>query len=189
MNKPILYIDFDNTIVNSTKKIVEMWKRKHNGKSDYKNIHWTEIYTFGFEELNISKEEVFDYFKSKEFFTNLEYLDNAESIINLLIAEGWNIKVVSMGTSENLALKEKWVSENLPNEIEFIGINLNDYSNKSHIDMSDGILIDDEVHYLESSNAQECICFGDILGWNDSWTGKRCWNWYEVYNYITKKEK
>ncbi len=186
--KPVLYVDVDNTTINSIKKIVDIWKRKHNGKSDYKPIHWTEINSFDFVELNISKEELLSYFNSEEFFTDLDFMDNAKLVLLFFLAKGYKVKFVSMGLNSNLELKKEWLfKDNLFEEAEFIGINLEEYKDKSHIDMSDGILIDDEIRYLNTSNAMEKICFGSIYDWNHDWSGTRCWNWFEVYKYITQK--
>ena len=61
-----------------------------------------------------------------------------------------------------------------------------EYKDKSHIDMSDGIFIDDSVNNLETSNAAIKICFGDEYPWNEKWKGIRCANWHEVENYIER---
>ena len=51
--------------------------------------------------------------------------------------------------------------------------------------MSGGILIDDSANNLITSNADvKKICYGDIYEWNKDWEGKRCWNWYEVREYL-----
>ena len=185
--KPVLYVDFDNTLVNSIKKIVDIWKRKYNGTSKYKPIHWTEIDTFDFKELNVPREEIISYFNLEEFFQHLDFMDNAELILKLFIETGYTVKFVSMGCPNNLELKKKWLSENdIFKNCEFIGIDMAIYKDKNHIDMADGIQIDDEIRYL-NTNAQDKICFGDLYEWNHNWTGIRCWNWYEIYNYVTNK--
>ncbi len=60
------------------------------------------------------------------------------------------------------------------------------YKDKSCIDMSGGILIDDEQRYLDNSNANMKVCFGDKYEWNEDWNGKRCFNWIELENYLMK---
>ena len=95
----------------------------------------------------------------------------------------YNIKIVSHGYSPNLLQKEKWVNDCLPG-IEFIGVNWKTHSDKSHIDMSDGIFFDDSAKNLITSNAKETICFGDIYSWNDWWEGKRINNWIDVHEYL-----
>ena len=66
---------------------------------------------------------------------------------------------------------------------EYIGVNFKEYDDKSHIDMSDGIYVDDNMKNL-NTNAIENICFGDLYEWNKCWNGKRCFNWTDLENYI-----
>ena len=47
-------------------------------------------------------------------------------------------------------------------------------------------MIDDEQRYLDNSNANIKICFGDEYDWNEDWKGKRCFNWTELENYLMK---
>ena len=58
------------------------------------------------------------------------------------------------------------------------------HNDKSHIDMSDSIFIDDSYKNLATSNAKEKICFGDKYSWNEQWEGKRLLNWMEVRDYL-----
>ena len=79
--------------------------------------------------------------------------------------------------------KEEWIKKRFPN-VEFIGVNLKEHSDKSHIDMSDGLFIDDSAINLVTSNAKETICFGRTYSWNKDWTGKRLQNWAEIRQYL-----
>ena len=95
----------------------------------------------------------------------------------------YDIIIVSSGYSPNLKATEIWISKTLP-YCKFIGVNLQEYKDKSHIDMSDGIFIDDSSNNLITSNAKINICFGDEYVWNKDWTGIRCVNWHDVYKQI-----
>lgn len=130
-----------------------------------------------------TEEQITSYFGQPRFFDKIEYMDNALEVIEELVNEGYEICIVSMGTTQNLTGKKIWINEHLPN-IEFIGCNFNQYKDKSHIDMSDGILIDDEKRYLDKNSADVSICFGDEYEWNREWTGIRCHNWYDVKRYL-----
>lgn len=121
-------------------------------------------------------------------------MDSAYEILLCLILAGCKICIVSMGTLPNLKGKEIWLKNHIPNfkntkNIEFIGCDLDRYKDKSHIDMSDGILIDDEVKNLNSSNAKLKICFGDKYNWNESWAGIRCFNWYDIKRFLSTEWK
>lgn len=95
----------------------------------------------------------------------------------------YDITIVSSGYSPNLRAKEKWIKDNLP-YCKFIGVNLKNYRNKAHIDMSDGIFFDDSYSNLMTSNALINVCFGDEYGWNKDWNGFRCNNWNDVKNFL-----
>lgn len=90
------------------------------------------------------------------------------------------VVIVSSGYSQNLRAKEEWCKEHLP-FCQFIGVNLKEYKDKSHIDMNGGLFIDDSAHNLETSNAKTKICFGEIYPWNIKWNGKHCWDWNIIY--------
>lgn len=70
------------------------------------------------------------------------------------LSEYYTIKIVSHGYSPNLKQKEEWIKKRFLN-VEFIGVNLKEHSDKSHIDMSDGLFIDDNAKNLVTSNAKE----------------------------------
>lgn len=178
-----LFIDLDGTTFNTIKRIVELYDLEFRNCDNYTRVHWTEINSWEFTELNCtSRERINDYFDDERFFSKLDFMDNAYFIIRAL-SKQFKIIMVSMGTDINLQLKEKWVKENLP-FAEFIGCNFKDYEDKSHIDMSGGILIDDSFNNLQTSNADIKICFGDIYKWNENNTYKRCYNWFDVATYI-----
>lgn len=103
------------------------------------------------------------------------------------LSERYHIIFVSMGDLPNLKLKAKWVDENFP-WCEFIGVNLNDYSDKSHIDMTDSIFVDDSSNNLFTSNAKRKLCFGEIKSWNKNWNGERVNNWKVCREKILEEE-
>jgi 5'(3')-deoxyribonucleotidase len=118
----------------------------------------------------------------RRFFVNVDYMDNAKEVLDRL-KDNFQIIIVSCGYIPNLKGKEIWCKEHLP-YTDFVGVNFEEYSDKSHIDMSDGIFIDDSMNNLVTSNAKHKICFGDIYDWNKNWDGKRCFNWYELEAHI-----
>ena len=58
------------------------------------------------------------------------------------------------------------------------------HKDKSEIDMTDGIFIDDSYNNLITSNATEKICFGDVYSWNEKWNGKRLANWMDIKKHL-----
>ena len=181
MERRKLFLDYDGCIVNTILAITEMYNDDFQYYKDYKPIGWWDVMTWDFEELKcVSKEYINTYFNQKRFFDKIRYMPDAyETICEL--NKYYDITIVSTGYSPNLKGKKLWVKEHLP-FCEFIGINLKEYSDKSHIDMSGNgnIFIDDSANNLITSNCENRICFGEVYPWNEDWTGTRIKNWEEI---------
>ena len=61
---------------------------------------------------------------------------------------------------------------------------LKTHKDKSCVDMSGGIFIDDSSNNLITSNADIKFCFGKEYPWNKDWTGIRFKRWMSVLTYI-----
>lgn len=179
-----LIFDFDNTIVNATKKIVELYDTDFWKYKNYKPIHWTEINTYGFKELNLINEKiVLDYFDDHRFFINLEYMENAKEVLDEL-SSIYEIHICSLGRKMNLHHKNEWIKKNIP-YANFIGVDLS-LGDKSSVDMSGGIVLDDNIEMLHSTNADIKVIYGDIYPWNENniYNYPRCYNWYEFKKFL-----
>ena len=184
MKKNKIYVDFDGTIVNTVSCIVSLYNEDFKYYKKFVPIKWWEVNTWDFTECNCATPEYINtYFNQQRFFNGLEYMDWAKEILDKLNNENYDITIVSSGYSPNLIAKSLWINSNIP-YCKFIGVNLKEYKDKSHIDMSDGIFIDDSSNNLITSNAKINICFGDEYVWNKDWTGIRCVNWHDAYKQI-----
>lgn len=189
MNKRKLYLDFDNTIVNATKKIVELYDKDFWKYKNYTPTHWININTYSFDELAlINKDIVLDYFDDHRFFINLEYMENAKEVLDEL-KDYYEINICSIGRKMNLYNKKQWIEKNL-SYAKFIGIDLK-YGNKSSVDMSGNgsVILDDNIDMLYSSNADIKVIYGDF-SWseNNIYDYPRCFNWYEFREFLKTLE-
>lgn len=179
-----LVIDIDCTSFNTIKAIVQIYDELHCTDSNYKKIDWSEVHTYGFDELSCAKHtEINDYFETDKLFELLEPIENFDEVILRLKDRYENIEFCSMGFEKNLQNKARMISERYP-YATFTGVNIAEYSDKSCIDMTDAIFIDDLPKNLKNSNAAVKILYGDEEEWNKDWNGIRCHNWYEVENYL-----
>jgi 5'(3')-deoxyribonucleotidase len=121
-------------------------------------------------------------FGCQDFWSWLEFMPNAKETLEKL-NEDFNLIICSIGTYKNIERKSKWIARNLPFIKNCILINNGDIRmDKSIVDMSDGILIDDVASNLELSNAKYKICFGKIYPWNEALPEGclRATDWLEV---------
>ena len=186
-NKKKLFVDFDGTIVNTVAAICSLYNEDFKYYKDFIPVKWWEVNTWNFEECNCNTTEYINtYFNQQRFFDKLTYMDWAKETLDEL-KDDYEITIVSSGYSPNLKAKEIWINENL-SYCKFIGVNLKEHEDKSHIFMGDGIFIDDSSKNLITSNALVNICFGDKYSWNEDWTGFRCNNWNDVKKFLKGDE-
>lgn len=182
-----LFVDFDGTIVNTIAGITALYNEDFKYYKDFKPVKWWEVNSWDFVECDCaSKEYINTYFNTQRFFNSLTYMDWANEVLHEL-KNMYEITIVSSGYSPNLKAKEIWIQDHLP-FCNFIGVNLKEHYDKSSVDMSDGIFIDDSMHNLVTSNALVNICYGDKYPWNESWTGFRCANWQDIKKFLLKGE-
>lgn len=140
-----LYLDFDETIVESNISFLSIANKKFNTNKqvcDVKRWDYTDLFP-------ITPKEVEDIYASDEFFGNLKFKHLAKETIDRF-KDIFNIHVISKGTYQNLENKRIWINENI-GDVEFTGIIV---GNKNILDMSDGFFVDDRVDNLHHSNAK-----------------------------------
>lgn len=185
--KDKIYIDMDGVIINSIKAICDLYDIDFRSHQDYRKVNWSEINTWNFNELHLAtNDHINSYFDDDRFFDRVNFMENAFEIISFLSKE-YDINIVTMGSEDNLKKKEHWLSYNLPCISEFIGVDLSQYKDKSHINMSNGIFIDDCSNNLQTSNCKLPILYGDTYVWNKDWNGIRLHNWYDIARYLSDR--
>ena len=185
--RPILYIDLDNVVYDTVDTIKSMYDEDFRLYSGYIWMPTKEVKHYDFSELKfLTPEKLNDYFRSGRFFDRVTCLENAEvDIAWLNLFCGYPITFVSIGNPENIEGKSLWVesfNRAWGTGCEFIGTY---HWDKSKIDMTGGILIDDEIKNLQNNSAQHSICFGNYM-WNADWRGVRVDNWKELKEFLMK---
>lgn len=179
-----IYCDADGVLLNSIAAICSMYNDDFKYYDNFTPVKWWEVDTWAFKECNCAnRNQIVSYFQQPRFFRTVTYMDWAKEVLDELKNE-YEIVIVSLGKVPNLRAKEEFFKENLP-YCTFIGVNSEIYPDKSHIDMSDGILfLDDVSANLRTSNAIIRACFGDEYSWNEDWNGLRLKNWNDVRKFI-----
>ena len=171
-------------IVDTIAAIVELYNDDFQYYKKFKKIYPEDIDTWDFKECSCASTKFINtYFNTKRFFEHLKFMPDAYNSI-MLLARKYDVYIVSHGYSPNLKLKKNWIKNNLPFGVEFIGVNLKKHSDKSCVNMSDGVFIDDKLSNIKSSNAKKNILFGKEYSWNidnsDDKSYVRCFTWNEI---------
>lgn len=187
-----LFIDFDNTIANSSEVIVDMLN-EHFGK----NENFEKLRKYDFSDLfpECSYWDIEKFFNSDEMFERLKILPNMIETVGAFKDFFDEISIVTIGTKDNLENKKRFLKENNL-ELTFYGIENNGRSDKSSVDMHNGVFIDDHIGCLHSSNAKIKILMKNVENgeWNKVEPNDDIYvvnNWYEVYSIFDfiKKNK
>ena len=154
-----VYVDFDNTIVESNQKVIEILNDKYGlnkSEDDLEDYVYTSI-------APITEEEKLGIFESDEFFSNLKFKSDFLKVLNKYDSKV-KFVITTKGTAENLKKKVLLIKENIPGNISFIGITNNSLS-KRQVDMTNGIQIDDCTAALDT-NADIKILYKDNHNFN-----------------------
>ena len=187
-----LFIDFDNTIANSSEVIVDMLN-EHFGK----NENFEKLRKYDFSDLfpECSYWDIEKFFNSDEMFERLKIFPNMIETVDAFKDFFDEISIVTIGTKDNLENKKRFLKENNL-ELTFYGIENNGRSDKSSVDMHNGVFIDDLIGCLHSSNAKIKILMKNVENgeWNKVEPNDDIYvvnNWYEVYSIFDfiKKNK
>ncbi len=167
-----LFIDFDNTIVDTTEAFCKYFNDVY--MEDYKlegiKGQWVKEYDFS-DVVSISEEELIKAFKSGRLFSYLRPYPYVRYALETLKKSGYfQIYLVSNCSAESAIRKLRWLDEfDLAQYFDgTIMLNINQAYNKSLIDMADSILIDD--HHLNHSNSN--------AKWKFCYTGPTDRNWH-----------
>ena len=197
MSRPKLFLDFDNTIVDTIAAVVSLYNEDYVNHDGFVQIDPSEVTSWEFTECNLATyEEIDRYFGDKRFFQRVKLYPSAGQVLRSL-SHRYDITIVSHGYASNLSLKEEWVKDKLFKEIfdnscnaEFIGVDWETHNDKSHVDMSNSIFVDDSIRNLETSSAKYKILYGEYMDWNNTNIEFiRCKNWLDLNNQICLIER
>lgn len=167
-----LFVDFDNTIVDTTEAFCKYFNDVYMEDYNLGSIKgsWVKEYDFS-DVISISENELIKAFKSERLFSYLRPYPYVRYALETLKKSGYfQIYLVSNCSAESAIRKLKWLDEfDLAQYFDgTIMLNINQAYNKSLVDMTDSILIDD--HHLNHSNSN--------AKWKFCYTGSVERNWH-----------
>lgn len=167
-----VYVDVDEVLLNSIEAVCQILNKRYN-----KDLHEKDILSWNFTEYgNINEKEIEDIFDSQEFFDIVTLNPSGVNMIKELLKRKLPIHLITKGRWQNIELKYDYLrNHGIVDDynVHYTGIPIN--RSKGEINMSDGILIDDNQDNLYESNAYIKILCENNHGadWNDKWNGLR----------------
>jgi 5'(3')-deoxyribonucleotidase len=194
VDKINLFLDFDNCLCNAFKGIEAAYNHLYSSCPNFEPANGDKIrkYNMSDECKLLELKDVGKIFACDTFWENIKLFDGVEVILNDL-KDHFNLIVVSIGTYENIQRKAHWIEYNLPiidDSILLASDRVPCKANKSMINMQNGILIDDHMGNILSSNAKTKICYGRDGDWNESYYTQsdrsiyRLYDWYTIYWFL-----
>ena len=162
-----IFLDCDDTIINSSECIIDLLNRK-NGTN--KTIRDLKDFNYRSIDKTLTDKDVIKLFESDEFWDSVNYNNEFLSAKDF-IDSNFDVTVVTCGTELNLKKKaNKLNSLGYGTGNNFVGVLIEDNSNlcKKSIDMHLGIQIDDNMSSIENTNAAVKILFqnNNNFTWN-----------------------
>lgn len=186
-----IYIDFDDTITNSIQALLAISNRRYGTSYKIEDVgdwNFKDIYP------NIPLKEIVSIYDTDEFYNLLSIKRDALFVLRRF-AKRNKIFIVTKVNKKSMVQKFQWIKEHIQNfgiDVELIGIPLN--KSKGIVDMSEGIMIDDNVKFLNETNAKYKILFKNNRKFDElqKWSGMSVTSWQELekilYNIISKEK-
>lgn len=192
MIKSKLFIDFDDTLVQSSKAYCLTYNDLFINNPNFVTADYTKNNDWNFAEVcPLMKNNTEVLFSHPLFFDNLEFFPNAIEVLHKL-QKKYEIYIVTIGTLKNLELKAKFIHKKLPFIKNIILLsNEGCKMDKSIVNMQgtndiNNIFIDDNENNIFSQDKTPNLmkyCFGNEKPWNSKWKsmgGKWLNDWNEV---------
>jgi len=180
--KQTVYWDVDDVILNSLETSIDIINKKYNEPHNLPNKTIKDAKDWNMKSIysELKPEQLIDIFECDDFWNNIRLRDDFIQIITKKLLSKYQHCFVTKGTQLNLELKRDFLKEELSKfnvdfeHFDFIGVELE--NSKGNIDMSNNILIDDNIINLLESNAKIKIlitngnntCYNNAFGsYND----------------------
>lgn len=176
-----LVLDFDNTIVDTTRAMIRSMSpfiKDSSKKVDENSPSYYWSFKDLFPETHLRYIDIL--FNSELLFSNMELYPNVYNTLKDLHNKGVQIYICTIGSYKNIKLKLDYLHEKLP-FVEVIPIVQNNIvMNKAIINMENCVFLDDNCNCLNSSNADVKILYrhnGFLTEKNKVWNGYTLTSW------------
>lgn len=180
-----IFIDFDGTLVDSISAICHMYNEDYYKEKNFSIARPKLVQQYNFVDqctlLDLKNLE--NYFSSERFFNILRPLETKETLYTLNSI--MSVTIVTIGTNKNISYKARYIEENYPGiKSIYLSQTIEDRINKALINMEDGILIDDYLINLDTSNAKIKYVYGPEREYNKTRIYNRIRNLKELVEIL-----
>ena len=172
MSKINFFCDIDGLVIDSLSTLCNIY----NARNPDKNVTPSDIKTWNCAEafIGYTSDDIESMFSSDEFWEVVRVYSGIYNILyRLHRTDKFNVIFTSIGSSENIANKTKFLKREFPfveNHILLVK-NAGCFPGKQIVDMSNGIIADDSQTNLSTSNAKYKVMvkFDGDKQWNSEW--------------------
>lgn len=180
-----IFIDFDDTIAMSVENVLRIVNKRYN-----KNVSVEDIGKWDFSDVypDIPLKDIVKVFGEEEFFKTLKLKQNVLPVLRKYTKYN-DVIIVSKTDMTAMQRKNAWINEHIKSfgiSLRFIGIMLK--SSKGVLDMSGGIMIDDNATFLNETNAKYKILYKNNRKFDElqEWDGYTVSSWKELNTLLHK---
>lgn len=180
-----IFIDFDDTITMSVENVLRIVNKRYN-----KNVSVEDIGKWDFSDVypDIPLKDIVKVFGEEEFFKTLKLKQNVLPVLRKYTKYN-DVIIVSKTDMTAMQRKNAWINEHIKSfgiSIRFVGIMLK--SSKGILDMSGGIMIDDNATFLNETNAKYKILYKNNRKFDElqEWDGYTVSSWKELNTLLHK---
>lgn len=180
-----IFIDFDDTIAMSVENVLRIVNKRYN-----KNVSVEDIGKWDFSDVypDIPLKDIVKVFGEEEFFKTLKLKQNVLPVLRKYTKYN-DVIIVSKTDMTAMQRKNAWINEHIKSfgiSLRFIGIMLK--SSKGVLDMSGGIMIDDNATFLNETNAKYKILYKNKRKFDElqEWDGYTVSSWKELNTLLHK---
>lgn len=179
-----IILDFDDVITCTARRCYEVYNKIYCDRKEYKKADLNKHYRWDMKDTMPLLSSVQD-IAGRDDFYDVDYIFKKDALKCIEeLSKNYEIIICTSGGYFNQIQKAKLIDKYLP----FIkGVIFVANIEKSMVDMSECIFVDDNANNLEMVNAKIKICFIEgIYEYNENWKGIRVSNWKELMEVIQK---
>lgn len=181
MSKQKLFLDFDGTMADSLQACCDVYNTTYNECTGFVKAIPDDCNRWDMKDICPLYTDVNElFFSNPVFFDVLKPMWLALCVLHNL-SDKYDIIVTTIGTPRNIALKSDYIDKHFPMIKEKILLSTNGSTHdKTTVNMEGGIIIDDKLSNVATSNASKKYVFGRTHSWNENSPHMRLRTWLDV---------